>query len=81
MFFLRKLTAAGGGETVIAGAAIVFGVAPFGGDPIFLLHAMERGIQRAFFDAEDFIRYFLDVQRDAPAVHWAVLEGFQNEQR
>jgi len=37
---------------IIAGAAIVFREAPFGGDQP-LLHAVERGIEGAFLDAQE----------------------------
>ena len=70
-----------GGQPIEARAAIVFAEAPLGGDPALLLHAMERGIERAFFHAQDIVGNALDVQRDSPAMHGVLLEAFQDEKR
>jgi len=56
----RRLVACGsGGELVVAGAAIVFRGAPFGGDPAVEEEALEGGVQGAFADVEDVFGDFL----------------------
>src|ERR1700759_574578 len=66
--FGAELFAAGGSERVKAGAAIRFGHFPFGFDPALKEEALQRGIERAFFDSEDVLRDALDGERDAVAV-------------
>ena len=53
LFFFGKLFPAFGGQPIVAGAAIVLGDAPFRADPPVLFHAVERGLERAFLDAQD----------------------------
>ena len=78
---MLELAAALGGELVVLGAAVGFGHGPFGGDPAALLHAVEGGIERAFFHAKHLAGGVLDVEDDAVAVQRAVLgEGFENQQ-
>src|SRR5580704_3935076 len=61
-------------------AAIVFGVAPEGGDPAFLFHAMQRGKERAGFHVESAGGGKLDPARDSQTVHFASDEGLQDQQ-
>ena len=42
---------------------------------------MQRRIERSFFDAKDFIRHTMDMQRDSVSVHRAVRESAQYEER
>src|SRR5215471_11181324 len=51
-FFLCKLLAPTRGEGVEARFAVLFGHAPLGAYPAFLLHAVKRGIKRTFFHAQ-----------------------------
>ena len=44
---------------------------PGGANPSVLLHAVERGIERALFDAEEVGGRLLDLRRDRVAVHRA----------
>jgi hypothetical protein len=76
-----ELPPADGGEAIEAGAPIVFAEAPLGGDPALLLHAMERGIERAFFHAEDVIGDALNVQRYSPTVHGLLFKAFEDKKR
>src|SRR5271156_5006255 len=68
LFLFGKLLAALGGQAVVAGAAIVLRGAPLGADPAVLLHAMEGGIEGAFFDAEDVFGNQLDMESNAVAM-------------
>jgi len=80
--FLRsfQLATARDGELVVLGAAIGFGQRPLGGDPSTLFHAVEGGIQRAFFHAEKIIGRALDVEDDSVAVESTVLiKCFEDE--
>jgi hypothetical protein len=42
---------------------------------------MQRWVEGTFFNAEDFVGYAMDVQRDSIAVHGAVSERAQYEKR
>src|SRR6185437_2101636 len=55
------------------------GRAPFGFDPVVALHAVERGIERAFFDAQAVAAPVLQPADDAVAVPRAERERFENE--
>src|SRR3954462_2104017 len=77
---VAELFASLGGESVELGAAVVFGDAPLGLDPAFAGHAVEGGIEGAFFDAEDVVGGALDPAGDAAAGHRAPGEGFEDEQ-
>ena len=66
-----KLFAAGFGDGVEAGFAIVFGSAPLGGDPSLVEEANERGVDRALIDLERFFADLLDAAGDAVAVERA----------
>jgi hypothetical protein len=48
---------------------------------VVLLHAVERGVERAFFDAEELTGDALYVEDDAVAVEGGVLrEGLEDEE-
>src|SRR5579863_3940522 len=66
--FSMELFAAGFGDGVEAGFAIVFGRAPLGGDPSFVEKADERGVDRALIDLQGFFADLLDAACDAVAV-------------
>lgn len=55
-----QLFAARGSQLVLACPAVSFSRAPLRGHPTFDRHPLQRGIQRAFFNLEDIIRYPLD---------------------
>ena len=76
----KKLFAALGSQPIEARASIVFAQAPFGGDPAFLFHAMKRGIEGAFFNAQDVIGDALDVEGYAPAMHGPLLKALQDQE-
>lgn len=69
--FGLELLAAGFGDGVEAGFAIVVGSAPFGGDPTFMCQADERGVDRALIDLESFFADLLDAACNAVAVEGA----------
>lgn len=48
---------------------IIFAKAPLRGDPTFLFHAMERGIERASSMRNDIVGGALVVRRDSPTMH------------
>src|SRR5262245_42013482 len=66
--FLFELTAAFTREAVVLGLAVVFGDVPFGLDPAFEFHSMQRRIQRTFLHAEDFLRDLLNSPRNGESV-------------
>jgi hypothetical protein len=69
--FGLKLFAAGFGDGVEAGLAIVFGSAPLGGDPSLVEEADEGGVDRALVDLERFFADLLDAAGDAVTVERA----------
>jgi hypothetical protein len=72
--FEIELTAAEASEGIKFGAAIIFAGAPFGFDPAFLLEFVERGIEGAVADLQDFAGDLLEAEADGEAV-----EGFEGE--
>lgn len=74
--FGGELLATGGGEGVVAGATVGVRPAPFGFDPALQEEALEGGVQRAFFDGEDFVGQSFDGERDAVAVERSARERF-----
>ena len=60
--------AAGGGEGVVAGAAVVLGRAPFGVDPAVQQQALERRIQRALADLQHLLGHLTQPFGDAVAM-------------
>src|SRR5918999_5920605 len=67
--------APGGREVVELGALALLGRPPVRLDPAALLHAMERGVERAVEDAERAAGSVADEAGDAVAVHRAPREG------
>lgn len=67
------------GDGVVAGALIVRRQSPLGREPSLLPHALERGVEGAFFHLEDVVREAADVLRDAVAVHWLGNERPQDQ--
>src|ERR1700734_2185107 len=66
-------------QPVVLGAPVVGRLAPFGINPAVELQAVERWIQRALFDAEDFVGCLFDDLGDSIAVLRASGQRFQNE--
>src|SRR5687767_11361210 len=62
-----ELSPSGGRDVVGAGLAIVLRRDHARLDPARLFHAMQRGIQRAFFDAQD-VRQLMNARRNRIAV-------------
>ena len=63
-----ELSRPAGVEPVVARAPVVLRHSPGGRDPAALLHAIERGIERAFFDLQDVVGQLLQADGDAVAV-------------
>lgn len=70
-----ELLAAGAGEFVVAGFAVVVGGAPFGGDVAFLFEFKECGIEGAVVDREEIAAGLFDAAGDAVTVKRA--KGFE----
>src|SRR5580704_5965283 len=51
----------GGGEGVVAGAAVTGRHSPLGSDPTFQQHALQRGVERAFLHLENIIGGVLNI--------------------
>ena len=69
------------GEGVEAGAAIVFGGAPFGFDGAFLFEFEENGVERALIDGEEIAADLLDAAGEAVAVERAEdVESFEDHE-
>src|SRR5262249_40042485 len=80
-FFLLQLGAAGSRDFVDSGAAAVFFRDPLGTDPPGLLHAMQRGVERALFDTQNVAGPFLDRGHDRVAVQaGAAHDNFERQQ-
>jgi hypothetical protein len=73
-----ELFPSAGGDRVELRAAVIFGSAPFGGDPAFLFHAEERGVECALVEVQEIFADLLDAARDAVAVEGP--DGFQRPQ-
>src|SRR6185436_6152800 len=81
--FLRlrlELAAAGGRELIVAGAAVVVGLAPARGEPARLLHPVKGGEERARLHHEGAPRDLLDAMGDGHAVFLAQGQGLQDQQ-
>src|SRR5687767_11467134 len=74
-----QVAAAGGGEGVEAGPAVVVGEAPLGAEQALPLEPVERGVERALVHGEDLERAGLDPLGDAPAVHGTQAEGLEHQ--
>ena len=76
----RELFAAGGGELVVARAAVAGGGAPLGCDPALDQHARQRGKSGAFFDLQDTVGGLLDLTSISEAGKLAEEgEGFEDQ--
>ena len=81
LFGLLELFSAPGGELVVLGVAVGLSERPFGVDPAVLFHAVQSGVERALFDAEQIVGGALDVLDDAVAVKGAVVgESLEDEE-
>jgi hypothetical protein len=78
--FALELFAAGRGELVIFGAAIIFGRAPAGFDPAATLEAVQRGVQRTLLDLQNVFGDLLNTFRNGPAVLRLESNRFEDEQ-
>src|SRR5882672_516570 len=67
-------------QLVVLCAAIVLGLAPLGINPPFLLHAVKRRVERAFFYGQHVFREFVNPLGNCPAMHPLTREGFEDEQ-
>ena len=76
---LDEALAAGGGELVEAGPAVVFGNTPLRPDQPLGLEPVERGVERTLLDAEDIGGDLVDAVRDPETVSRLVLEGAEDE--
>src|SRR5687767_12229908 len=74
-----QVAAAGGGEGVEAGPAVVVGETPLGAEQALALEAIERGVERALVHGEDLERAGLDPLGDTPAVHGTQAEGLEHQ--
>src|SRR5919109_5465613 len=72
-----ELSAAFGGDAVVARAAVVLARPPFRANPAAAQHRLEGGVDRALIDVEDVARDLAQPEREAPAVHR--LDGQQLE--
>src|SRR6185437_11043285 len=75
-----ELAAALRGELIELRFAIVFGETPVGFEPAALFHAMEGGVERAFFYLEPLIGRVANPRRDGVAVSGAPGEGLEDEE-
>ena len=79
--FFFELLAAGAGELVILGFAIVVGDAPLGSDVAFQLQFQEGGIESAVIDGEEIAAGLLNAAGDAVAMERTEsLQSFQDHQ-
>ena len=74
-----ELLAAGFGQGVELGAAILFRGAPLCADPFLAFQAIERRVERTLLDLQDVARDLLDALGDAPAVHGFERQSFQDQ--
>src|SRR5581483_9508606 len=66
-------------QRVVAGAPIVLRRVPRRADEALALEAVERGIERPLPHLEEMLRAVLEPLGDAPAMHGAELQRFQDE--
>src|SRR5690606_21418882 len=75
-----EMLAAFGSELVDPGAPPLLRLLPLGRDPAFLLHPIEGGIERAFFNLEAVAGEQADLLSDGVTVESADAENFENDQ-
>jgi len=78
--FFAQALAAGGGERVELGAAIVLGGAPVCFQQPLADEAKESGVERALFDEQCVAGDLADAQEDAVSVKRTERDGAQDEQ-
>ena len=76
----RELLASARTQAIELCFAVFLGVAPFGVEPALLFHAMERGIEGAFFDLELVACGLLDPAENGESVHRSPGERLEDEQ-
>ncbi len=69
-----------GGQLVVFRAPVRVRDAPFAVEPSLLLHPVERGVERAFFDLKSRLGDLLDPAQDREPVHRAPGQGLQDEE-
>src|SRR6185436_9906420 len=74
-----ELSAALCRQRVVLASTVVLGLPPVPFDPAALLHAVERGVERAFFDGEGVTARLLDPPPDPEPVHGAPGERLEDE--
>src|SRR5689334_18463442 len=75
-----ELAPAGGGELVELRLAISLRVSPLCSEPSLLLHAMERGVERAFGDLQALSGDLLNPAEHGEAVHGTPAQGLEDEE-
>ena len=78
--FYAQALAAGGGEFVKLGAAIVLRRAPVGLEQALTHEAKESGIEGALFDQQRITGDLSDAQEDAVAMQGAERDGSEDEE-
>src|SRR5882762_1496884 len=68
------------GQSIVFGAAVVFGLSPKRGNPTFFFHSVQGGKERTWFDNKSATCDLLDPARDSQSVHLAGDKGFQDQQ-
>ena len=69
-----------GGELVVLGFAVVLRESPLGLEESAFLHAMERGIEGAFFDLESLVGGVADPGGDGVSVSRSPGQGLEDEE-
>src|SRR4029078_6404310 len=77
--FGLKLLSAASSQFVELRLATELGHPPLGFDPAFALHAIERGIEGAFFDLDGVARRLLEPARDGVAMSRSPAQRFEHE--
>ena len=78
-FGVAERTAAGARQPVIAGAAIVRGLAPLGIHEPLNLQPLQRRVERPFLDVKHLARHGLDMLRDPVPVHHADRQRLEDQ--
>src|SRR6185437_8622227 len=74
-----QLAPAGGGQSIVARAAVVLGDCPARVDHLAFLESDERVVEGPVFDGERAACPVLEPRRDLEAVHGAKAQGTENE--
>ena len=67
--FLLQSFPSGSGQGVVFGAPAILADVPLRADPAVLFQLVERGVQSALTNLQNFTGHLLYALRDAPAVH------------